>query len=73
MDCSPPGSSVHGIFQVRVLEWGAIAFSTSERLGMWYTLHIVEVVKLNWRGFIVWFCFYCRLLGTCLEIEKIFL
>ena len=27
MDCSPPGSSVHGIFQARVLEWGAIAFS----------------------------------------------
>ena len=30
MDCSPPGSSVHGIFQARVLEWGAIAFSTGE-------------------------------------------
>ena len=29
MDCSLPGSSVHGIFQVRVLEWGAIAFSNS--------------------------------------------
>ena len=29
MDCSPPGSSVHGIFQARVLEWGAIAFSVS--------------------------------------------
>ena len=29
MDCSPPGSSVHGIFQARVLEWGAIAFSES--------------------------------------------
>ena len=28
MDCSPPGFSVHGIFQARVLEWGAIAFST---------------------------------------------
>ena len=28
MDCSPPGSSIHGIFQARVLEWGAIAFST---------------------------------------------
>ena len=28
MDCSPPGSSVHGVFQARVLEWGAIAFST---------------------------------------------
>ena len=27
MDCSLPGSSTHGIFQARVLEWGAIAFS----------------------------------------------
>ena len=27
MDCSLPGSSVHGIFQARGLEWGAIAFS----------------------------------------------
>ena len=27
MDCSPLGSSIHGIFQARVLEWGAIAFS----------------------------------------------
>ena len=26
MDYSPPGSSIHGIFQARVLEWGAIAF-----------------------------------------------
>ena len=26
-DCSLPGSSAHGIFQARVLEWGAIAFS----------------------------------------------
>ena len=25
-DSSPPGSSIHGIFQARVLEWGAIAF-----------------------------------------------
>ena len=32
MDCSLPGSSVHGIFQARVLEWGAIAFSTTEYL-----------------------------------------
>ena len=28
MDCSLPGASAHGIFQARVLEWGAIAFST---------------------------------------------
>ena len=27
MDCSPPGSSIHGIFQARVLEWVASAFS----------------------------------------------
>ena len=27
MDCNPPGSSAHGIFQARVMEWGAIAFS----------------------------------------------
>ena len=27
MDCSPPGSSIHGIFQARVMEWGAIVFS----------------------------------------------
>ena len=27
MDCSLPGSSIHGIFQASVLEWGAIAFS----------------------------------------------
>ena len=29
MDCSLPGSSIQGIFQARVLEWGAIAFSYS--------------------------------------------
>ena len=30
MDCSLPGSSVHGTFQARVLEWGAIAFSAKD-------------------------------------------
>ena len=30
MDCSPPGSSVHGISQARPLEWGAIAFSKAQ-------------------------------------------
>ena len=35
MDYSLPGSSVHGIFQARVLEWGAIAFSV-------YTLYMVK-------------------------------
>ena len=31
MDCSPPGSSVHGIFQARGLEWGAIAFTKKKQ------------------------------------------
>ena len=34
MDCSPPGSSVHGIFQARVLEWGAIESRGSQKLNM---------------------------------------
>ena len=33
VDCSLPGSSVHGIFQSRVLEWGAIAFSGDNYTG----------------------------------------
>ena len=33
-DCSLPGSSIHGIFQARVLEWGAIAFSEERCLGV---------------------------------------
>ena len=37
MDCSLPGSSVHGIFQARVLEWGDIAFS--ETLGLQYVIN----------------------------------
>ena len=39
MDCSLPGSSVHGVFQARGLEWGAIAFSEREGLkpGNWFT------------------------------------
>ena len=36
MDCSLPGSSVHGIFQARVLEWGAIAFSI---FNAWFSLN----------------------------------
>ena len=34
MNCSLPGSSVHGIFQARVLEWGAIAFSSQALTGL---------------------------------------
>ena len=43
MDCSPPGSSVHGIFQARVLEWGAIAFSTKD-LMIWISIPIRDQI-----------------------------
>ena len=42
MDCSPPGSSVHGICQARVLEWGAIDFSE----------HIAYTTYKNVLGFV---------------------
>ena len=45
MDCSLPGSSVHGIFQARVLEWGTIAFSVSCHKG-----RIIEDVVRGWQG-----------------------
>ena len=56
MDCSLPGSSVHGIFQARVLEWGAIAFShileqaettTDFKIGQ---LSETENQKDKWKG-----------------------
>ena len=43
MDCSPPGSSIHGIFQATVLEWGAIAFSHSLIYFMTILLIKIEV------------------------------
>ena len=44
MDCSPPGSYVHGIFQARVLEWGAIAFPAFSKTSLnirTFTVHIL--------------------------------
>ena len=35
MDCNPPGFSIHGICKVRVLEWGAIAFSACRHIGVY--------------------------------------
>ena len=44
MDCSLPGSPIHGIFQARVLKWGATAFSKSITLG---PIKIAEQVSLK--------------------------
>ena len=59
MDCSLPDSSVHGIFQARVLEWGAITFS---EIYIRYTFFLARPYKAllkdiedntnNWRNLI---------------------
>jgi len=55
MDCSLPGSSVHGIFQARVLEWGTIAFSRGYVLGI---INLLSALGRMWVSchhcFIVW-------------------
>ena len=45
MDCSLPGSPIHGIFQARVLEWGAIAFSVP---------NATQVLTISWTHFRVY-------------------
>ena len=54
MDCSLPGSSIHGIFQARILEWGAIAFSND----VWVSFKTVIVTEhvgiMVARGFMGW-------------------
>ena len=63
MDCSLPGSSVHGIFQARILEWVAISFSrrsfqprdwtrvshiVDRRLTIWATREVQYIVCINY-------------------------
>ena len=48
MDCSLTGSSIHGIFQARVLEWGAIAFILEIR--MYFPLGIGKAPHMCFRG-----------------------
>ena len=47
VDCSLPGSSVHGIFQARVLEWGAIAFSMTNLDSMFKSRDITLPTKIH--------------------------
>ena len=50
MDCSPPGSSIHGIFQARVLEWVAISFSRGSSWPRGWT----QVSHIAGRCFTIW-------------------
>ena len=62
MDCSLPGSSIHGIFQTRVLEWGAIAFSVtnldsilkSRDIALLTKVHIVKTITVVMYGCKSW-------------------
>ena len=69
MDCSPPGFSVHGIFQARVLEWGAISFTlnvfklshspTVEQNDVTYSLIYNKMLNI-----------WCGLLITVLKVKN---
>ena len=69
MDCSPPGSSVHGIFQGRVLEWVAISFSR----GSSWPRNQTWVSCIVGRRFTVWAtrevrCFQCQINSPALSV-----
>ena len=46
LDCSPPGSSLHGISQVKILEWIAISFSRGSFQPREWT-HVSEILIMN--------------------------
>ena len=54
MDCSLPGSAIHGIFQARVLEWGAIAFSGVQSLGCKNPLEKGKATQSSILGLPLW-------------------
>ena len=55
MDWSLPGSSVHGILQTRVLEWGAIAFSMEYRVRPSFFVSVTRVSDSNLFSWHVYF------------------
>ena len=70
-DCSLPGSSIHGIFQARILEWGAIAFShnvypSPKKLWKWQVLLTFVATCCNlqlatcWGFEGIWTLLHCR-------------
>ena len=66
MDCSPPGSSVHGIFQARILEWVAIFFSR----GSSWPRDVTQVSHITGRLFTIWATRESLLLKTDCYIFK---
>ena len=64
MDCSLPGSSIHGIFQARVLEWGAIAFSDN--------IHRYMHFEISSKFHVPWRCsYFCTIFTfSCTDILR---
>ena len=62
MDCSPPGSSVHGIFQARGLEWGAITFSADP-------LSFTQKLQGCWLSQLLW-PWTCLLFKAAPELQR---
>ena len=58
MDCSLPGSSIHGIFRATVLEWGAIAFSIQIATITIYLI-VLTICKESWENSFLFLAFMC--------------
>ena len=59
MDCSLPGFSIHGIFQARVLEWGAIASKV-----------LINEMRLYFHSFQLWFLYTLKLAFLVAQMVK---
>ena len=53
MDCSPPGSPAHGVFQARALEWGAIAFSVAHHSALSKFPWAIQYVLISYLFYIL--------------------
>ena len=72
MDCSLPGSSVHGIFQARVLEWGAIAFSIAYlKLLIFLPAILIPACASSSPAFLMRYSAYCTLHNILFKPKKI--
>ena len=77
VDCSPPGCSVHGILQARILEWSAISFS---RVNCWPRLFLftgfaftkVTLVSEQWKGQKTWQAWKLKWATFCLPYSELF-
>ena len=65
MDCSLPGSSIHGIFQARILEWGATNYAPTPKKN--------HISSLERSFSVLWLSFYDSLCPKCDQICSIFL